>query len=252
MPAGRDRSPTPGVPGSDVAPGPRPLRRRLGDPTVTLIGGLFLVLLVVGAALALAEPGASLADVLPLLVAGVSIWLTLLGGLSNPFLSTLGIFAGTVPLALTLHLLLAFPSGRVQNRFARLLVGLGYLASTVLQLPVVLIGSGPVAVWRPAGAASIQLWASWLQTTVGVFSVVAAAGLVAVQAVRSDPRERRLLGPMVWYRVVLLLVIAVGAIACQLGQHLSDRTHRTAVLRCARTPHRVPGRPAVRFVRPRR
>ncbi len=211
---------------------------------MTLVGALFLVILVVGGASALAAPGAQAGQVVPLLVnsalylaagliawrrrphnrigvlmvlTGLSIWLTILIHVPDRFLSTVGIISATLPLALTLHLLLAFPSGRVRGRFPRVLVAGVYAASTVLQLPVVMIGTGPAAVWNPPNAATLAGVASAVQTVVGVSSVVASAVFVAVRAVRADPVERRLLGPMVWYRVLLPLVIGVGALAAGVG-----------------------------------
>lgn len=235
------------APALPIASDPAHHRRRawLGDPTTALIGVLFLALLVVGGALVLAAPGTRAGEVLPLLAlsglylasglvawrrrphnrvgilmlaTGFSIWVTVLADAPTSFLAAVGAITATLPLALTLHLILAFPSGRVQGRLARVLVGMGYLASTLLHLPLVLIGTGPAAVWRPADGASVVAVAGWLQTAVGVSSVLAAAVLVAVRAVRSDPLERRQLGPMVWYRVLLPVVIAVGALAGRVGE----------------------------------
>lgn len=219
-------------------------RTRRGDPTTGLIGALFVALLVVGGALALEGPGARPGQVLAvlgtaalylaaglvawrrrphnhtgvlLLLTGLSIWLTALATAPTPFLATTAVVAGSLPLAFTLHVILAYPSGRVEGRFARVLVVLCYVTSSVLQLPVVLVGRGPAALWDPARADAIVLWASWLQTTVGVFSVVAAAVLVSVRIVHAHPLERHRLGPMAWYRVLLPLLIAVGALATQLA-----------------------------------
>ena len=223
----------------------RARRTRRGDATTTLIGALFVALLVVGGALALDRPDPQPGQVLPvlgtsalylaaglvawrrrpqnrigvlLLVTGLSIWLTALATAPTPFLMTAALVAGTMPLALTLHLILAYPSGRVEGRLARVLVGLGYLASSLLQLPVVLVGNGSAAVWDPPAAATVVHWASWLQTTVGVSSVLGASALVSVRIVHADPLERHRLGPMAWYRVLLPLLIAVGALATQLAE----------------------------------
>jgi signal transduction histidine kinase len=221
----------------------RPRRSRRGDPTTALIGGLFGALLVVGGALALDVPDPRPDQVLPVLVTaalylaaglvawsrrphnrigllllltGLSIWLTALESAPTPFLAATALVAGTLPLALTLHLILAYPSGRVEGRLARVLVGSTYLASTLLQLPAVLVGNGPAAVWNPASAETIGRWAGWVQTVVGVSSVLAAAALVTFRAFQADPLERHRLGPMVWYRVLLPLLIAVGALAGRL------------------------------------
>jgi signal transduction histidine kinase len=219
-------------------------RTRRGDATTTLIGALFVALLVVGGALALDRPDPQPSQVLPvlgtsalylaaglvawrrrphnrigvlLLLTGLSIWLTALASAPTTFLAATAVVAGSLPLAFTLHVILAYPSGRLEGRFARVLVVLCYVASSLLQLPVVLVGSGPVALWEPASADAIVFWASWLQTVVGVFSVVAASALVTVRIVHADPLERHRLGPMAWYRVLLPLLIAVGALATQLA-----------------------------------
>ena len=209
-----------------------------------LVAALFLVLLIVVGALALAVPGARAMVVLPplltaglylaaglvawrrrphnrigllMVLAGLSLWLSTLTGLETPLLTMVGLLGATLPLALTLHLVLAFPSGRVQGRLARVCVGLGYLASTLLQLPLVLVGPEPPALWRPPDAERLVFVASWVQSVVGNLGVLTAAGLVALRAVRADPVERRLLGPLVWYRVLLLLMISAGALASQLS-----------------------------------
>ncbi|SEQ33504.1 sensor histidine kinase [Microlunatus flavus] len=229
--------------------GPTASRRRWSaDPAAALVAGLFLVLLVVGAVLAADAPGLAVADWLPLLgmtalyavtglvawrrrphnrigvlmlVAALSVWVSVLGALPDRALSMIGLVCSTLPLALTLHLLMAFPSGRVQRGVDRVVVGAGYVASTVLQVPLAVVGPEPPAVWRPADAAQVLLVASWVQSVVGVSSVFLAAGLVAVRAFRADPLERRLLGPMVWYRVLLPVMIGVGALAIQVRTPLA-------------------------------
>ena len=157
-------------------------RTRRGDATTALIGALFVALLVVGGALALDGPDPRPDQVLPvlgtaalylaagllawrrrphnrigvlLLLTGLSIWLTALARRADavpgrPSRSS----RGTMPLALTLHLILAYPSGRVEGRLARVLVGLGYLR--LLAPPAAracCVGDGPAAVWDPPGAA---------------------------------------------------------------------------------------------------
>lgn len=206
-----------------------------------LVAALFLALLLL--TLALAVSGGQVLAVLPallsaalylaagliaarrrprnrtgllMLLAGLSLWLTALGPLPDDALAAVGILASNLPLPLVAHLVLAFPSGRVQGRAGRFFLTLCYLASTLFQLPVVLVGPGRTGIWDPPGAASIVLAASWVQTVVGVVSVLGTAAVVIYQSVHADPVERRLLGPMVWYRAVLPLVIAFGALEVQI------------------------------------
>jgi hypothetical protein len=60
------------------------------------------------------------------------------GNVEPPFLWTLGQLFGNVFVATAIHLLLAFPSGRLQTTVDRVLVGIAYVATTVLWLPFVL------------------------------------------------------------------------------------------------------------------
>lgn len=233
-----------------MPPGRLPVRvgppgaRWSADPTTTLVTSTFVVLLVVGVVLAADAPGLPTSTWLPLLgmaalyvvsglvawrrrphnrigvlllLNGLAVWVTTLDGNPDPALTMVGQLCSTLPLALTMHLVLAFPTGRVQGRLAKVFLAMSYAASTVLQVPLQLVGPEPPAIWRPPAASEILLAVSWVQSAVGVSSVFLAAGLVAVRAVRAGPVERRLLGPMVWYRVLLPVLIGVGALSVQIS-----------------------------------
>src|SRR4029078_6198055 len=70
---------------------------------------------------------------------------------------TVGIFFDLVPAALYIHVFLAFPTGRLQRRIDRWLVGIAYFVALGLQLVGLLLGGfGPddaIAVWDKPGAA---------------------------------------------------------------------------------------------------
>lgn len=224
--------------------GPRPGERHRGNAAMVMIAALSGVLLVIGASFSFSAPGGStLLTALPLMVSllfviagliawrmrphnrigllmlltGLSFWLAGLVDAPVPFLTTVGVAARALPLAMTLHLLLAFPSGRVQTRSSRILVVIGYLASTVLQAPQYLVGDGPLAVWNSGDARSLAGGVSWVQTGIGVFALLAASALITARASRSDPAERRQLGPMAWYRIVSPVVIAVAAVTIRVA-----------------------------------
>lgn len=207
---------------------------------MSLVGALFVILLVIGISFSLSLPGSHTWPVLLwvitsalylgagmiarrrrphnrigllMLLTGLSLWFAALVDAPVHFLSMVGAATASLPLALTLHLLLAFPSGRVRGRFARFLVLGGYVASTVLQAPLLLLGDGPMAFLGSKDGTPLATVAMWLQAGVGVSSVLGAAVLVAVHAVRSDPIERRHIGPMVWYRVLFPVMIAGTAIS---------------------------------------
>lgn len=158
-------------------------------------------------------------DIGLLLVAtGFVMWLSGLQQAPMPALAAVGAVTATLPLAMTLHLVLAYPSGRVRGPAARTLVTLGYLASTVLQAPFYLVGDGPLALTNTPSARELMPFAQDLQTLVGVSGMLGAAVLVAAQALRSGPAARRRLGPMVWYRVVAPAVIGLAAVTKRLPE----------------------------------
>jgi signal transduction histidine kinase len=74
-----------------------------------------------------------------LMVATAFAWYAVLAGNTEPpLLWTLGNLLSNLFAATAIHLLLAFPSGRLETRVDRLLVGLGYVATTIGFLPFVL------------------------------------------------------------------------------------------------------------------
>ncbi len=147
-----------------------------------------------------------------MLLTGLSMWIAGLTLAPVPVLVAIGTIGSTLPLAMTLHLVLAFPSGRVRGRLAGTLVVIGYVTSLVLQAPLYLIGEGPLAVTNSAAA---QAWLPMImvaQSALGVSSLVVAAVLIAYRARGADPIERRVLGPVVWYRVAVLLIVGAAAL----------------------------------------
>jgi hypothetical protein len=74
-----------------------------------------------------------------LMVATAFAWYAVVAGnVEPPLLWTLGQLLGNLFVANAIHLLLAFPSGRLQTTVDRVLVGIAYVATTVLWLPFVL------------------------------------------------------------------------------------------------------------------
>jgi signal transduction histidine kinase len=72
-----------------------------------------------------------------LMVATGFVWLTAGAGFSDiPLVFTLGNIFGTVFFAVAIHLLLAFPSGTLQSRTERVIVGGAYALTTVFNVPL--------------------------------------------------------------------------------------------------------------------
>ncbi|WP_111766808.1 sensor histidine kinase [Nakamurella deserti] len=149
----------------------------------------------------------------PLFVVGGLVWLG--AGLLNtapPPLVAVGQIMATVPLAIVLHALLAFPSGRVGSGLPATLVVAGYLTTVVGQAPLYLFGGpdggagGPLVVAdRP------ELVAVGQQVQAGIAAVLIAVTSVLLvrRLVRGDLAHRRVLGPL--YGFGVFAVVGVTA-----------------------------------------
>ena len=82
----------------------------------------------------------------PIIVVGaIAILLSALGNVATPSLVAVGIVFATLPLGMIVHLLLAFPSGRLQTRSSVVIVVAAYVVCLVLQAPLYLFAAdGPV------------------------------------------------------------------------------------------------------------
>jgi signal transduction histidine kinase len=94
----------------------------------------------------------------PLMVAaGFTFFLSVLSWSNASVPYTIGIFFDLVPAAIYIHVYLAFPSGRLERRIERWVVGLAYFVALGVQIVGLLLGGfGPddaIAVWDEADAA---------------------------------------------------------------------------------------------------
>jgi signal transduction histidine kinase len=113
-------------------------------------------------------------------------------------LRTIGELLDSLPLAVLLHLLLAFPSGRVVGRAARWAVVAGYLVAIVLQIPQALVSDEGLAdlVWN-------------VQAVLGLCVLAAVFVLTSRRLATSPPVIRRQLAPFIGYGCVAIALIAV-------------------------------------------
>lgn len=150
----------------------------------------------------------------PLLCAGGT--LLLLAGLADvdsPPLVAVGLVTATTVVAVVLHALLAFPSGRLRDRASQLVVAGGYLVTTVLQAPLYLLGN-PVAAANPLQVADRPDLLAVARTvnSAGAAVVIAAAGVLLARRWRAaTPRQRRTLGPVSLYGVTALVAVTFAA-----------------------------------------
>jgi signal transduction histidine kinase len=154
-----------------------------------------------------------------LMVATGFAWLLAVAGNTNPdLLFTIGVLGGNVFVGTAVHLLLAFPSGRLETTVDRVLVAVTYLATTVGWLPFALafnpeqLGctSCPDNLLA-AGDGDV----SFIDTYTDVLNVVGIAVLLSVLARLAqrwrdaNPPLRRAVGPVFVAGAALMLALSV-------------------------------------------
>ncbi|QJU53385.1 histidine kinase [Herbiconiux sp. KACC 21604] len=137
-----------------------------------------------------------------LLVGAVFLFVNGAGNLGLPGLVELGAVFATSILAITVHLLHAFPSGRLRGAFSVTTVAVGYGVAFVLQAPLYLLPSAP-STWRTVAEAT--------QSAIGL-AVMVATVVILVRRLRSaDPKNLRVLLPLYLYGSLAVLAIPVSA-----------------------------------------
>ncbi|WP_308799721.1 sensor histidine kinase [Agromyces silvae] len=137
-----------------------------------------------------------------LLVGAVAMFLGGAGNLGLPVLVEVSTVSATAILAVTVHLLHAFPSGRLQGRLSVVTVVVGYGVAFVLQMPLYLL---------PPDQPDLRLVALWVQSVVGI-GVMVATVVVLIGRLRSaEPKNLRVLLPLYVYGILAVLLIPVSA-----------------------------------------
>lgn len=153
-----------------------------------------------------------------LLLAGIAHWCA--GMLTVPVLglAVIGSLTRSLPLAILIHIILAFPTGRLPGRQARVAVVLAYVTSTVLELPSVLLdAAGPVRLADHGPAAAILDVLGALQRPAGLACLLLAmTALWSRWMTRRRYRDNRL-GPFVLYGFACLLGMTLTIVARLLG-----------------------------------
>jgi signal transduction histidine kinase len=160
-----------------------------------------------------------------LMTAGAFAWIA--AGLRDTDVSALaavGLVLQTVPLALVIHLLLAFPSGRVRSGPARATVLAAYAVALIGQIPLYLFAaSGPLQL---ADRPDLFDAGRWVQRSAGALVVLATCVLLARRLRALAPAQRRVLAPLSLYGIVAVLLIPVSS---ALGDVLSDSLAKEVV-----------------------
>jgi len=130
--------------------------------------------------------------------AALALWAAGMQGDQIEVLSAVGVLLDSLPLAVMVHLLLAFPSGRLVDRAARITVAVGYLVALAPPLLEELVGSSTVA--AAIGA---------IQTVLGVAILMVTFVLASRRLAQTPMVLRRQLLPFVGYGCVAVAVIGV-------------------------------------------
>ena len=155
-----------------------------------------------------------------LMVAVGFAWLVAGSGFSDlPLVFTLGNLLGTVFFAVAIHLLLAFPTGRLQSRAERWVVGAAYLLTTVCAVPLWLFADPQTLDCADCPDNVLLIHDSETLVTVAAtaLNLVGAALLAAMLVIlirrwrRATPSQRRFLVPVysASVAVAILLIVTV-------------------------------------------
>lgn len=143
----------------------------------------------------------------PILLLGGALWL--LTGLANTdvvALVALGVVLATAPLAVVVHLVLAFPSGQLRSVVSRWTVLVGYGVCLVLQVPLYLFApaASPNGVLAVADRPALVQWGVWTQRGVGLAVMAVTAVILGGRLWAATPPQRRVLAPLYGYGVVVV------------------------------------------------
>lgn len=148
-----------------------------------------------------------------LLLAGVAFYLGSLSNTTIPALQAVGAVCATLVLPVLVHLLLAFPAGRLESRSTRIVVAGTYFVALVLEAPVYLWDpTGPYPPFAVADAPEALALSGLIQGICGAIMMTATAVILIRRMVRADATHRRVLIPLFTYGIFALLFIPFSAL----------------------------------------
>ena len=143
-----------------------------------------------------------------ILAGGIATALAQLNSSGYPVFQAVGMLCSTALLGVVVHLLHAFPSGRVRGLASQVTVVAGYVTVTVLQVPLYLFDDGRAGsplflADRPA----LHAAAVWVQAAVGAGVMFSTAILLLGRLRAASRRQRRILPPLLGYGTFAALYI---------------------------------------------
>ena len=144
---------------------------------------------------------------------GLSILMAGMQPTGVPGLVAISTVVATIPLGALVHVLHAYPSGRLPSRASRVVVAAGYVTCLVLQVPLYLFAAQPapydllVVADRP----DLLGLGILVQSVAGAAVMVATTIVLALRLRRATRRRRRALAPLYGYGILVVLSIPVSS-----------------------------------------
>jgi signal transduction histidine kinase len=145
-----------------------------------------------------------------IMVAGGLSWLAVALANTGPgVLVAVGIVLARLPLAVLVHLLLAFPSGQLRTRAARWTAAAGYLVAVGLQVPQYLFApaASPGGALAATASPALASAGTWVQDCAGIATMAVTALILAGRVRQAARPQRRVLLPLDLYGIIALLLI---------------------------------------------
>jgi signal transduction histidine kinase len=150
---------------------------------------------------------------------GFAWFISALTAANDPWVYTFGVYLAPLYLVLVGHMLLAFPSGRLETTPARTLIAIGYLDALFVQIPFFLLDGditgddhAPANAWGVIDDPdSAQVFGTVSQLVAAVLIIWLGALLFQKRKVASPP-QRRAMAPVLWTGVVLMGTLAVAMV----------------------------------------
>jgi signal transduction histidine kinase len=150
-----------------------------------------------------------------LVLGGIALYLSGFANVSVPVLDSIAQVFGTTILSVAVHLLHAFPSGRLRGVLSIITVSLGYVVSIGFDAARTLVSA-------PSGSPL-----AIMQSALGGLVMVVTAIVLVRRVIAADPKHRRVLAPLFLYGTLAVLAIPlVPIITRQLG--LDELTREAA------------------------
>jgi signal transduction histidine kinase len=150
---------------------------------------------------------------------------------------TVGLVLSALPAGFLIHLLIAYPSGRLQSRWELMLVVVGYVLVSGAHLAMIPFDPDPLScvdTGCPSNALLVRDDETWRNLGSWSVQLVAVAYLAAVVATlvgrwkHSSPAARRALAPVLLAGATTLFLFAVGVAARSFSETLSTVSEWTA------------------------